>query len=114
MGHGTHVTVSFSSEANDPIHVFYLPTIDNKAIIGAKPGNQFNISDGRTTSLSPLIGCLGALGLLLMIVSLRRLLYLVHTYLKFIFFYLVVVETLCTDGHNILTLSLGGVDGWMD
>ena len=41
-------------------------------------------------------------------------LYLGHTYLRFTFFYLVVVEALCTDGHDILTLSLGVADGRMD
>ena len=71
----------------------------------------------RTTRLSPLIGCLDALGLLLMIVSLLPPLCLVHTYLQFTFFYLVIVEALLrgvADGQDILTLSLGGPDGWTE
>ena len=70
-----------------------------------------------TTRLSRFIGCLGALGLLLMIVSLLPSLYLIHIYLQFTFFYLVIVEALLrgvADGQDILTLSLGGPDGWTE
>lgn len=69
----------------------------------------------RTTRLFLLIGCLGALALLLMIVSFLPSLCLIHTYPPF--FYLVIVEALLrgvADGQDILTLSLGGPDGWTE
>ena len=72
----------------------------------------------RTTRLFLLIGCSGALGVLLMIVSRLSSLLLIHTYLQFTFFYyLVIVEALLrgvADGQDILTLSLGGPDGWTE
>jgi hypothetical protein len=71
----------------------------------------------RTARLSLLIGCLGALGLSLMIVSLLSSLYLVHTHLQITFFHLVIVEALLRgvkDGQDILTLSLGGAAGWTE
>ena len=51
------------------------------------------------------LGCTGS------VIDDSKSLYLAHTYLQFTFFYLVVVEALCTDGQDILTLSLGGADG---
>ena len=88
-----------------------------RALLVLTPEISSILAVWRTTRLSPLIGCLGALGLLLMIVSLLPPLYLVHTYLQFTFFYLVIVEALLrgvADGQDILTLSLGGPDGWTE
>jgi len=81
---------------------FYSPTIDDKVIIGANPGNQFSITGVANHSrLSLLIGCLGALGPLLTIVSLLPSSYVVHTYLQFTFFYLVVVEARASQTAKI-------------
>jgi hypothetical protein len=48
---------------NDSISLFYSPTIDDKGIIGANPGNQFNISGvayGSSLSAYRVFGCTGS------------------------------------------------------
>ena len=92
---------------NDPIRLFYSPTIDDKGIIGADPGNQFNISGVAYDSsflAYRVLGCTAS------VTDDSKSLYLARTYLQFTFFYLVIVEALCTDGQDILTLLR--TDGW--
>ena len=62
---------------NDPIRLFYSPTINDKGIIGANPGNQFDISGvAYDSSLSAyrVFGCTGS------VTDDSKSLYLAHTY----------------------------------
>ena len=116
-GHGTHVAVSFSSKYMIQFAFFYSPTIDDKGIIGANPGNQFNISGvAYDSSLSAyrVFGCTGSVT-----DDSKSPAFIVPSIFIYNlpFFYLVIVEALLrgvADGQDILTLSLGGPDGWTE
>ena len=94
---------------------FYSPTINDKGIIGANPGNQFNISGvAYDSSLSAyrVFGCTGTVT-----DDSKSPAFIVSRPYLSTFFCLVIVEALLrgvADGQDILTLSLGGPDGWTE